>query len=67
VKIFSAKELAERINKIRDVMADVNLDWNKRIDAVSDIVLMTEDAIGICAVSLADCVAAFCGLLGTRG
>jgi len=35
VQIFSAKELAERISKIRDMLSDVNLDWNKRVDYVS--------------------------------
>lgn len=35
VQIFSARDLEENLNKIRQIIADTNQDWNKRVDAVS--------------------------------
>lgn len=37
LQIFSAKELTERVTKIRDVLSDPNLDWTKRVEVVSTV------------------------------
>ncbi|XP_073995340.1 CLIP-associating protein isoform X5 [Rhodnius prolixus] len=37
VQIFSARDLEENLNKIRQIIADTNQDWNKRVDAIKKI------------------------------
>nr|CAD7262288.1 unnamed protein product [Timema shepardi] len=37
VQLFSARELDEHINQIKDIISDPNNDWNKRMDALKKV------------------------------
>ncbi|KAK9504374.1 hypothetical protein O3M35_010721 [Rhynocoris fuscipes] len=37
VQIFSARDLDENLNKIRQTISDTNQDWNKRVEAIKKI------------------------------
>jgi len=38
-QIYSAKDLMERMTRIREVLSDASSDWTKRVDAVIFITL----------------------------
>lgn len=39
VQLFSARELEDHLNQIRETIADQTKDWSKRVDAVSFLTL----------------------------
>ena len=42
--IYSAKDLAENMAKIKEIVANVANDWDKRVDSVSDGALSSDMA-----------------------
>jgi len=39
-QIYSAKDLSDRVTRIRDVLSGSSSDWTKRVDAVKDIAVL---------------------------